>query len=47
MFANANRTRYPKVLPDEVAIVGDRRVVGAGDSTAGMFGPPCFFGGYQ
>jgi hypothetical protein len=46
MFANANRTRYPKVFPEAVAIAGDRTVVGAVDSTAGMFGPSCFFDCY-
>jgi hypothetical protein len=43
MFANANRTRCPKVFPEAVAIAGDRRAVVAVDSTAGMVGSPCFF----
>ncbi|GAB7070161.1 hypothetical protein JCM12141A_44500 [Mycolicibacterium hodleri] len=44
MFASANRTRYPKVFPDAVAIAGDRTVVGAVGSTQAMFSAPCFFG---
>jgi len=47
MFASANRIRYPKVLPEAVAIAGDRTVVGAVDSTTGMFSPPCFIDGYH
>jgi hypothetical protein len=29
MFASANRTRHTKVLPEAVAIAGDRTLVGA------------------
>jgi hypothetical protein len=43
MFASANRKRYPKVFPEAAAIVGDRRAVGAVDSTTGMFSSACFF----
>jgi hypothetical protein len=47
MFAIANRIKYPKVLPEAVAIAGDRTVVGAVDSTTGMFSLSCFFDGYR
>jgi hypothetical protein len=46
MFANANLSKYPKVLPEAVAIAGDRTVVGAVVSTTGMVSPPCFFDCY-
>jgi hypothetical protein len=42
MLANANRTRYPKVFPEALAIAGDLTVVVAGDSTAGIVGATCF-----
>jgi hypothetical protein len=43
--AMPNRTRHTKVFPDEVAIAGDRMVVGAEVSTEGMFGSKGFANG--